>query len=84
MNINGVLEKIRSACRFKHLSWSTEETYCGWVRRFSVWLLRDVQVVMGHASLETTMGYLQAEAGRVSSPLESVCSLTDFSTLPSK
>jgi site-specific recombinase XerD len=32
--------------------------------------VRDVQAVMGHASLETTMGYLHAEAGRVVSPLE--------------
>lgn len=34
--------------------------------------VRDVQEVMGHASLETTMGYLHAEAGRVQSPLESL------------
>lgn len=34
--------------------------------------VRDVQVVMGHASLETTMGYLHAEACRVVSPLETI------------
>lgn len=32
--------------------------------------VRDVQHVLGHASLETTMGYLHAEAGRVTSPLD--------------
>ena len=30
--------------------------------------VRDVQVVMGHRSLETTMGYLHAESDRVTSP----------------
>jgi integron integrase len=32
--------------------------------------VRDVQSVMGHVSLETTMGYLHAENGRVPSPLD--------------
>ena len=32
--------------------------------------VRDVQVAMGHSSLETTMAYLHTEAGRVESPLE--------------
>ena len=34
--------------------------------------VRDVQVVMGHSHLDTTMGYLHAEAGRVVSPLEAL------------
>jgi integron integrase len=32
--------------------------------------VRDLQVVLGHNSLETTMLYLHAEAGRVASPLD--------------
>jgi integron integrase len=32
--------------------------------------VRDVQAVLGHASMETTMGYLHAEAERVRSPLD--------------
>ena len=32
--------------------------------------VRDVQTTMGHNSLETTMGYLHAESGRVTSPLK--------------
>ena len=32
--------------------------------------VRDVQTTMGHNSLETTMGYLHAESGRVPSPLK--------------
>ena len=31
--------------------------------------VRDLQVVLGHTNLETTMNYLHAEAGRVTSPL---------------
>lgn len=34
--------------------------------------VRDVQVILGHNSLETTMQYLHTEAGRVQSPLESL------------
>lgn len=34
--------------------------------------VRDVQQVMGHSSLETTMGYLHAEAGRVQSPIDAM------------
>jgi site-specific recombinase XerD len=33
--------------------------------------VRDLQVVLGHNHLETTMNYLHAEAGRVASPLRS-------------
>lgn len=32
--------------------------------------VRDVAEVLGHAHLDTTMGYLHAEAGRVTSPLD--------------
>jgi site-specific recombinase XerD len=34
--------------------------------------VRDVQVLMGHRSLETTMGYLHVEADRTVSPIESM------------
>jgi site-specific recombinase XerD len=33
---------------------------------------RAIQQVMGHKSLETTMGYLHAEASSVSSPLDAI------------
>jgi integron integrase len=35
-------------------------------------MVRDLQAVMGHVSLETTAGYLHPEAGRVISPLDSL------------
>ncbi|MDD2637255.1 MAG: tyrosine-type recombinase/integrase [Bacteroidales bacterium] len=34
--------------------------------------VRDIQAVMGHNSLETTMGYLHPEADRVPSPIDSM------------
>lgn len=33
---------------------------------------RDLQVILGHTRLETTMGYLEAEPGRVRSPLDAL------------
>ena len=42
--------------------------------------VRDLQVVLGHSHLETTMNYLHAEAGRVASPLKSF--ETDSDTAP--
>lgn len=44
--------------------------------------VRDLQVVLGHNSLETTMRYLHTEADRVASPLHEFVSLPSFSTLP--
>jgi integrase len=47
---------------------------------------RAIQMVMGHSSLETTMGYLHAESLSVQSPLETVlggglqCSIPKTST----
>ena len=34
---------------------------------------RAIQQAMGHKSLDTTMGYLHAEALSVRSPLEAIC-----------
>lgn len=39
--------------------------------------VRDIQVVMGHKSLETTMGYLHHEAARVVSPIDSMSLIPD-------
>ena len=39
--------------------------------------VRDLQAVLGHKSLETTMRYLHSEASRVASPLR------DFAPVPS-
>lgn len=38
MNEAGAIQRLREIIRRKHLSLSTEETYCGWVRRFIAFL----------------------------------------------
>lgn len=60
MNIESALEKVRSACRLKHLSWSTEETYCGWVVRYAKWV-KDNSTGDAAKKME---GYLTALAKR--------------------
>lgn len=66
--------KFRDYMRLKHLAWSTEQSYLAWLARYMRFLgqMRAIQQAMGHKSLETTMGYLHAEALRVRSPLEEV------------
>lgn len=56
--------KFRDYMRLKHLALSTEQSYLAWLAP------RAIQQAMGHVSLETTMGYLHAEAMSVRSPLE--------------
>ena len=35
MKLQTAMEKIRNLCRLRHLSLSTEDSYCGWVVRFA-------------------------------------------------
>jgi site-specific recombinase XerD len=44
--------------------------------------VRDLQVVLGHAHLETTMNYLHTEAGRVASPLRNFVEHTKTVVFP--
>jgi integrase/recombinase XerD len=37
--------------------------------------IRDIQVALGHRSLETTMGYCHADVDRVRSPLETIAAV---------
>jgi hypothetical protein len=51
---------------FGHISGKRQQTH--WVC-----FLKQNQQAMGHANLETTMGYMHAEALSVQSPLEAIC-----------
>lgn len=46
--------------------------------------VRDLQVVLGHSHLETTMLYLHAEAGRVVSPLKDFVTLSTPPPVPTR
>jgi site-specific recombinase XerD len=39
MTTENAIQKIRDVVRLRHLSISTEETYCHWIRRFSRFLV---------------------------------------------
>lgn len=34
MELGEVLDRTRDAIRLKHMAWTTERTYCGWIRRY--------------------------------------------------
>jgi site-specific recombinase XerD len=78
MKTSEAISKVRDAIRLRHFSLSTEQSYCSWVSRhaYATHCLnggqnpRAIQQAMGHKCLETTMGYLHAEALSVRSPLE--------------
>lgn len=80
--LTNLSEKIRA----KGYSLETERAYCGAVGKFIDFLcwvswpvsataedgaqLRDLQVVLGHRSIETTARYVRPDPERVPSPLE--------------
>lgn len=61
MKRNDAIERMREVLRMKHLSINTEETYCGWARRFAVWLATQKHL---HAACsgKKVEGYLTALA----------------------
>lgn len=40
MNITQAEEKVRSICQLRHMAWSTEKTYVGWLKQYSAWIAR--------------------------------------------
>ncbi len=40
MNVDQVLRKTRDKIRLKHFALNTEDAYCGWIRRYSVFCLQ--------------------------------------------
>ncbi len=40
MNLTQAEEKVRSICRLRHMAWSTEKTYVGWMKQFGSWIAR--------------------------------------------
>lgn len=58
------ITELQRILRMRHYALSTRESAS----------IRDVQQILGHKSLETTMQYVHAEIERVTSPLESLLS----------
>lgn len=79
MKLENALRQLSETIRLRHLSLSTEESYCSPHHLRHAYAthclnagqnVRAIQQAMGHSQLETTMGYLHAEAQSVRSPLE--------------
>ncbi|MDQ3490403.1 MAG: phage integrase N-terminal SAM-like domain-containing protein [Acidobacteriota bacterium] len=55
------LESVRDLIRVKHLSYRTEETYLGWIRRFIIFNNKRHPAVMGAGDVQafvTHLGFL--------------------------
>ena len=77
---SNVQRAVRQAAKLTHLEGLTphclRHSYATHALHGGAYV-RDLQVVMGHNHLETTMGYLHAETGRVASPLQAYLSATE-------
>jgi site-specific recombinase XerD len=65
------LKKATDMLRLQRKALTTEQCYLHWIGSFidGGAAIRDVQELMGHSSLETTMGYVRPHPGRVPSLL---------------
>jgi integron integrase len=52
MNLKNVLQRTKEIIRRKHYSYSTEETYCGWIARYSAWLKKQPSGLSSEHKLE--------------------------------
>ncbi len=55
------LESVRDLIRVKHLSYRTEETYLGWIRRFIIFNNKRHPAEMGAAEVQAFLTYLAVE-----------------------
>jgi hypothetical protein len=65
------LQKCVDLLRRKHYALTTEQSYCQHIGSYIDWL-RDVQELLGHAILNTTMIYVHGDGERVRSPLSAM------------
>ncbi len=56
-----LLESVRDLIRVKHLSYRTEETYLGWIRRFIIFNNKRHPAEMGAAEVQAFLTYLAVE-----------------------
>lgn len=61
MNIKQAEEKVRNACRLRHMAWSTEKTYVGWLRRFAAWVAKMKPAGEARDKVEAFLTYMAKE-----------------------
>jgi integron integrase len=59
-----LMECVREAIRARHYSYRTEETYCGWIRRFILFFDKRHPLDMGEGEINTFLSHL-ATKGQV-------------------
>ena len=56
-----LLDQVRDHIRIRHLSMSTEEAYCGWIRRYILFHEKKHPKEMGKQEIEVFLSHLAME-----------------------
>lgn len=58
MNLSEVAELVKGKCRLRHMAYSTEKTYLGWVRQYARWLASHPVVGDSRAKVEAFLTWM--------------------------
>ena len=78
MTLDSALLKIREVCRLRHLALSTEESYCGWVSRFSRFVAERCADGTPEKKMEAFLTQLAAQEVSASTQNQAFCALLFF------
>jgi integron integrase len=78
MTLESALEKIRNACRIRHLALSTEHSYCGWVKRFSRFVSERCRDGTPEVKMEAFLTQLAKQDVSASTQNQAFCALLFF------
>src|SRR5664279_2829607 len=75
MNPKIAIEKLREVIRLRHLSWSTEESYVGWVIRFSRFVVDRCREGAPAVKMEAFLTQLAKQGVAASTQNQAFCAL---------
>ncbi len=78
MNLEKAIGKIRDVCRIRHLSLSTEESYCGWVKRFARFVSERCREGTAAQKMEAFLTQLAKQDVAASTQNQAFCAILFF------